>query len=149
MKTLKFILLALVLASALAFVIGQTGCSSTGNKLDPGGAYAPTNGPVQVQPDYAFFVVDSAFDLAYSTVNAAFQFEYDNRALLWKASPNIKHALDQIRPKAVDVRNRYIAARTAYMANPVPAGLSQLQSILAEIQSLATAAAAALPKGTQ
>jgi hypothetical protein len=94
----------------------------------------------------AFYTVDATYDLAYSTLDAAFKFERDNRALLWKASPTIKHTLDAVRPQAVQVNAEYLTARAAYIANPIPAGLSTLQSILAKVQQLSVTATAALPK---
>jgi hypothetical protein len=135
----------LFLLAGLAFGT-MTGCGKA--TLESGGAYAPVdaNGVAIVRPDLAFFEVDSAYDLAYSAVHAVFKFERDNRALLWKLSPDIKHTLDKARPQAVSANVRYAQARKAYLANPVPANLSTLQTILAEMQSLASAASAAVPK---
>ena len=135
-----------LLAIAIWVSLLVPACSTT--KLEPGGAYAPagTNGVAVVAPDYAFFIADSSFDLAYSALDAAFTFERDNRALLWNVSHKIKHTLDQLRPQALTVRNQYIAARVAYIANPTPAGLSTLQTALAKIKQLSAAAQAALPK---
>lgn len=132
--------LAISLALLGALLAAPIGCKHP--SLELGGAYAATN----TVPDYAFFVADSAFDLAYSTIDAAFKFERDNRALLWKISPDIKHTLDQIRPQASVVTTQYLTVRAAYMANPVPANLTTLQTVLAKMQQLATAATAALPK---
>lgn len=101
-----------------------------------------------VQPDYAFFIVDSAFDLAVSALDAAFTFERVNRAMLWKVSPDIKHGLDQVRPVAVQVKVDYAKARAAYMANPVPANLTILQQVLARAQQAAATAEAILPAGS-
>lgn len=136
-------LIALVAVVAL---LAGAGCKAT---LEQGGAYAPVDGSgaALIQPDYGFFIVDSAFDLAYSSIDAAFTFEYSNRVMLWRISPDIKHGLDSIRPQAVEIRNEYIKARAAYMANPVPAGLDQLQALLAKVQQLASTATALLPKG--
>jgi hypothetical protein len=126
-----------------------TGCKAT---LQPGGAYSPTvtnatTGVVTATqlPDMEFYNVDAAYLLARSTINAVFQFERDNRAAMWKISPNIKHTLDSIRPQAVKADSEYHRLRAVYMANPVPSGLDQLQTILARISQLATTAAAALP----
>lgn len=117
-------------------------------RLEPGGAYAPVdaNGAATVQPDLAFYQADAAFDLAYSTVDAAFKFENDNRVLLWKVSPQIKHTLDQIRPQASSVVLEWAKARQTYLANPVPANLTPLQAILAKIQQLAVTAQSVIPK---
>jgi hypothetical protein len=131
-------------------LMGLMGCSST--KLEQGGAYAPviTNSAgvvsLSMEPDYAFFVADSAFDLAVSSLDAAFTFERVNRAMLWQVSPQIKHGLDSIRPQAVQVKVDYATARAAYVANPVPANLSTLQAVLGKTQQLAGAAVAVLPK---
>ena len=133
---------------ALVACLGLSACKST---LEPGGAYAPTTtnavtGVITATqaPDMAFYNIDSAYLLAYSTANAAFDFERNNRAMLWKISPQIKHTLDTIRPQAVAANMRYLAARASYLANPVPAGLTQLQTILAEIGSIASAAQVAI-----
>lgn len=126
--------------------VGVIGCAM--KKLEAGGAYAPVaaDGTTQVAPDLGFYAVDSAFDIAYSAIDGAFKFERDNRALLWKVSPQIKHTLDQIRPQAWEAAQRYAAARKVYMANPVAANLSTLQEVLARVQAVSQAALAALPK---
>lgn len=142
-------ILAVSLCAVLALSLGS-GCGST--KLESGGAYAPaaTNGDGTVSatlaPDLGFYVVDSAFELAYSTVDAAFAFERNNRAALWKLSPEVKHGLDAVRLQASLVRLKYAQARQAYTANPVPANLELLQQVLGEAQALAAATAAALPQ---
>lgn len=137
----------------LASLLLVSGCAS---KLQEGGAYAPdpttnavTGIVTTIAADKPFFVVDSAFYLAYSAVDAAFTFERDNRATLWKLSPQIKHDLDAIRPDAVLARNAYMAARKSYIANPTPAGLDTLSTVLAKVQQLQTTANAvinSLPK---
>lgn len=121
-------------------------------RLEPGGIYAPgivaTNGvvtPTQ-QPDPAFYYTDASFALAYSAVDAAFEFERNNRVMLFKVSPDIKHTLDKIRKEAVLARDKYLAARRIYLANPVPPNLTQLESALEKIQQLSTTATAVLPK---
>ena len=133
-----------------------SGCQGS---LQPGGAYAPgttsvtvtasgasvTNFVATAAPDYPFFEVDASFDFAYSAVNAIFDFERDNRAMLYGISPTIKHTLDGFRPQAVSIRNDYIKARIAYMANPLPPNMSALQDALSRIKALATAAQAAIP----
>lgn len=137
------------LALAMVGALAVTGCKAT---LEPGGAYAPavtnSNGVVTATqaPDMAFYQVDAAFRVAYSTVDAVFKFEEDNRLALFKLSPDIKHTLDSIRPGAVKARDDYITARAAYMANPVPAGLSNLQTILLRMQQLTSAAQVVIPK---
>lgn len=136
------------------------GCAT--HRLAPGGAYAPgafTNAVsstgvtttvfvAESRPDFAFFAVDSAYDLTYSTLDGVFKFERDNRELLWKVSPSIKHTLDKIRVQAVSVNAQYLSARTAYIANPIPANLGILQQTLALLDQLAkTAQAVTAVKG--
>lgn len=156
-------IVSLLLFAGLA--IGVTGCQSSNARLAQGGAYAPvqivyvTNappdgGPITIltntvptqAPDFAFYATDAAFDLAYSTVNAAFQFEYDNRAMLWQVSPSIKHAIDAIRPQAAAAVSAWAKARQHYLANPTTAGLGTLQTLLSEVQSAAQAALIAVPQ---
>lgn len=125
------------------------GCKST---LQPGGAYAPSltnsDGTVTSRPDMVFYTTDSAFNLAYATINTVFELERTNRELLFRLSPDIKHTLDRIRPSAVDVATRWAIARQAYIANPTQAGLTGLQDILAKLQQIAVSVQAALPAGT-
>lgn len=120
-------------------------CKST---LQPGGAYAPVDaqGNALVAPDMSLFVVDSAYQLAYQATDTVFTAEKNNRDLLWKVSPNIKHTLDIIRPQAVKANADYLAARAVYLANPTPANLTGLKAILAKVQQLAITAQSALPK---
>lgn len=113
------------------------GCKSTPN-LEMGGAYAPVN--AQAQPD--LFIADSAYKLAYDTVDGVFKFERDNRAALQKISPGIKAGLDKIRPIAWKIDQRWCTARQAYVATPGAGSLSTLQGILAEMQRLIPAAQA-------
>lgn len=115
----------------------SAGCKKT---LEPGGAYAATN----TVPDITFYQVDSGFQAAYSTLDAAFTWERSNRDALWKISPSIKHDLDGIRPKAAEVVQNYAAARTAYKQHPTPAGLTTLQTILAKARQLMDTAQAVI-----
>jgi hypothetical protein len=128
--------LLLILLCSLALV----GCKTT---LESGGPYAHAG----QQADMAFYAVDGAFDLAFSTIDAAFKFEKQNRAELWKLSPDIKHTLDKIRPEASKIVRQYLTARDAYKKHPTPAGLTDLQFTLATIQRLAASALATIPKG--
>lgn len=141
MKKQKHIALLLIAIATLAF-------SCTSNKLQPGGAYAPTNTVVAVAPDIGFYTVESSFLLAESVVQTAFKFERDNRDMLWKISPDIKHTLDKIRPVSVEAIQRYAAARAVYKANPIPANLSTMQELLQKMQQLAASAQAAIKINT-
>lgn len=135
------LLILLIFPACLLFA----GCKAP--QLEAGGAYAPldANGVAIVAADPVFFEVDSAYDLAYSTIDGAFLFERQNRAALWQISPQIKHTLDAIRPQAWAVAVQYAKARQAYIANPVPANLSTLQSVLAHAQQLVATAQAVMP----
>lgn len=84
--------------------------------------------------------------LAYNAIDFIFTQEMNNRALLARVSPKITPAIDAIRPTAVDVRNKYVAASDAYAANPSPVGLSTMQNLITEIGKLAASAKAALQK---
>lgn len=142
----KFLGLIAVLGLAASLLIG---CKHT---LQPGGAYAPitvttnTAGVVVTNatalPDLTFYEVDAAFSMAYAALDGVFTWERDNRAVLWSISPQIKKTLDGIRPTAAQIVKDYAVARAAYKANPTPAGLATLQTILAKAQQLQAAAAA-------
>lgn len=135
-----------IAALVLPFFLVQ-GCA-TG--VQQGGAYAPvlTNSDGSITQlsaaDLPFYVVDSSFQAAYSVVDAAFNIERNNRTFLWGVNPKIKHTLDSIRPAAWQVVKDYTAARAAYIANPTPAGLSTLQTLLSKVQALAAAAQAVM-----
>jgi len=137
MNKTKTLLLAVALSVGLL-----TGCNKA--TLQSGGAYAPTNslGAATIAPDIAFYQIDGAFDVAYSATQAVLKFELDNRIYLFTLDPNIKHTLDGIRPQIVTAIQQYGIARAAYVANPTPAGLTTLQTILGKAQQLASAASA-------
>lgn len=147
--------LALSLGS---FVLGFTlifggsqlaGCKKT---LEAGGAYSgsvlETNlagGVVTNQvaaPDLAFYTTDLAFSSVDSLIDGVFNWERANRAFLWGRSPDIKRGLDKIRPTAWEIRKQYVLARETYKANPTPAGLDTLGTLLAKLQQLQTTATA-------
>lgn len=131
----------------LALLLAVAGLSCKHASLAPGGAYSGVSGGVtNAAPDFTFYAVDAAYDLAYSAIDAAFKFERDNRIMLWKVSPDIKRVLDRIRPQAVAINVKYLAARNVYIANPTPANLTPLQTFLSQLQQISTAATAALPK---
>lgn len=136
MKRLSSVLAVIALSSVL-----WMGCKST---LEPGGAYAPTN----AAPDKAFYVADGAFMVAAGTLDTVFRFERDNRAALWKLSPNIKHTLDKIRPEAATAVVAYKAAREQYEKQPTPVGLDLLNTVLSKLSALSSAAAAAVTNYT-
>jgi len=135
-----------ILCAASVALVVITGCKTP--TLESGGAYnvATTNiitGAVTSKPDFAFFAVDSAFDLSYKTIDGIFLFEQNNRAALWAISPDIKHGLDRARPVAADIAKRYVNARTAYQLNPSTGQLKTMEGLLSQIQTLAVTVQAA------
>ncbi len=133
----------------LASLAMVSGCKAP--NLEPGGAYnvVTTNavtGAVTSTPDFAFLAVDSAFDLAEQNVDRIFLYEQNNRASLWAISPEIKHALDRCRPIASSIVLRYKSARAAYIAKHSPEGLSTLNGLLSEIQTIQSTVQAAAPQ---
>jgi hypothetical protein len=137
-KTFLSALAALLFCAGLTFT---TGCNKA--TLAPGSMYTATN----AQPstlDYAFYQVDSAFSLAYATVDTAFNFEGKNAAFCWSISPDIKHTLDKIRPQALNLARQYAKYRALYMASPSSANLASLQATLNSLQPLTAQAQTAL-----
>jgi hypothetical protein len=128
----------LTILASICLLASFTACKST---LAPNGAYV-----VNGQPDMAFFAADGAYQVAYNTVDAVFTFEQKNRAYLWSISPQIKKTLDSIRPQAVKANQEYLIARTTYMSNPTPAGLTGVQQVLAKMQQLVATAISVIPK---
>lgn len=131
------------------------GCNSP--SLQSGGAYSysttnlvagTTNWVVTTTADLQLYQADTAFKLAYDTLNAVFLIERNNRTYLWNISPGIKHTLDSIRPGADKAVDEYLAARAAYIANPTPAGLTGMTAIITKIQQALFAANAAIGVGT-
>jgi len=150
MKLLRKLFLPVMALLSISLVltvpIALSGCKST---LEPGGAYAPvtvSNGITNAAPDMPLFLADSAYRLAFTSLDAVFTTEKVNREFLWKVSPDIKHALDKIRPDATKANADYLLARSVYIASPTPENLTGVHNFLAKIQQLATAAQAALPK---
>lgn len=129
-----FLALAL-LAPLLTLPVAFTGCKAP--RLEAGGVYAPTNATGQVvYNDLGLPLADASYKFAYETTLAVFAFERDNRAAIWAISPDVKHALDKARPQVVAIDLRWAQARHLYRAHPTPAGLTTLQTILAEINRL-------------
>ena len=125
-------ILSLILLAAL---LSLSACKSP--QLQPGGVYSPTNSVGQVvYNDIGLALADAAYKLAYETVGAVLKFEQDNEVVIWAISPDIKHALDKVRVTGNDINLRWANARKIYRLNPTPAGLSTLQTILAEVQRL-------------
>ncbi len=125
------------LAAALAF---GSGCHHTPT-LQPGGAYAPAivaNGVTNATsaPEIGLYLADASYKLSYDLVFGALTFERDNRAELAVKLPTLKANLDKIRPVVWDIDQRWAIARQIYKANPTAAGLTTLQTILAEIARL-------------
>lgn len=115
------------------------GCKSP--SLEPGGVYAPKDelGRV-VYSDIGLALADASYKFAYETVLSPLKFEKDNRAQIMALDPQIglkvKQALDKVRVEVWEVDVRWAKARNMYRANPTPVGLSNLQTILLELQRI-------------
>jgi hypothetical protein len=131
----KYLLLITIAAAIVGFGFG---CST--DRLEVGGAYAP---PGQA-PDLILFQADSAFDLTFTATQAIFKFERDNRAMLWKISPDIKHSLDKARPVAFKCGKEYQKARATYLLNPTPAGMDTLKTVLSKMSAIYASAVVVL-----
>ena len=110
-------------------------------KLEPGGAYAPTNAAgVVLYNDLGLALADASYKFAYETALTAARFERDNRAAIAALSPSVgasvKTGMDKMRAQVLEVDLRWAKARQAYKLRPTPGGLTTLQTILAEIQRL-------------
>lgn len=131
----KLIPFASVVLCAGLLIGCSGGCKSA--SLEPGGAYAPTNAAgAVIYSDKDLALADASYKFTYETIQSVFKFERDNRAAIWAVSHEVKHALDQARPVAVEIDHRWAAARNAYKKNPTPEGLTTLQTILAELNRL-------------
>lgn len=109
-----------------------------------GGVYAPTNELGQViYNDLGLALADASYKFAYETVLSVFRFEQKNRTAIFQMNPkvclDIKHAMDKAREQVWAVDLKWAATRKAYRLNPTPAGLTTLQTILAEIQRIVPA----------
>lgn len=136
--TARYIYVAIIGACLICASLTFTGCKTP--RLEVGGVYAPTNSVGEViYNDIGLALADTAYKFSYETVLAAFQFERDNRQAIWELSSTVKRDLDQLRPKVVEIDRRWAAARRVYKANPTPAGLSTLQTILSEINRIVPA----------
>ena len=135
-RKFKSIMAAIALALAVSIPLSiTTGCKTP--SLETGGVYAPTNSFGEVlYNDIGLVLADSSYKFSYETVLAVFAYERNNRQAIWDISPDVKHALDVLRPKVVAIDRKWVNARLLYKANPTPAGLSVLQTVLAEIQRI-------------
>lgn len=130
-----FAWLLVALVALVAMGLALTACKAP--HLEPGGAYAPTNSVgVVTSNDVGLALADASYKFAYESVVGVFEFERANRAEILKLTPSVKEELDKLRPQVVAVDQRWALAHRAYRANPTPAGLSTLGTILAELQRL-------------
>lgn len=129
-----------ILIVAVALTLSAlTACKTP--KLEAGGVYAPTNETgVVIYNDLGLALADASYKFAYEAAIGVFEFEKSNRAKIKALSPDIglsvKHELDKARVNVLLIDQRWAVARKAYKANPTPAGLSTVKSILSEIQRL-------------
>jgi len=128
---MKKLLLSLTLLSSLLI----SGCVlfNADKKLEAGGAYAKSD-TAEAMPE--LFLADSAFKTSYSAIVVVFNYEKANRLILWKISPNIKKKLDGYRDQVWEIQVQYAQARTAYLANKVPANLDAVTAALAKLTQL-------------
>lgn len=130
MKKLR-LLLPIVLA--VVTILFTSSCKTP--KLESGGPYSPTNSTGQViYNDIGLALADASYKFAYETTLDVMRFERNNRAAIWAISPDVKRKLDLIRPQVAEIDRRWAAARRDYRLNPTPAGLSVIQTVLAEMQ---------------
>src|SRR5690349_4555794 len=122
-----------LLLLVFALLVGSLAICCTKSTLQPGGAYNPVStnsaGVTTPAPDMGLFVADSAYQVAWNTLDAAFTTERNNRQMLWTISPQIKKTLDGIRPQASQFNDDYLRARAAYIANPVPTNLNGVNAV--------------------
>ncbi len=139
-----------IAAGATIIFGGAMGCQTS--KLAPGGVYAPvvagTTNAVAA-PEIGLYYADAAYKLAYDAVDGALVFEMNNRAALQKISPAIKTELDKIRPTVWQIEQRWALARQVYKTAPTPTGLTELQTIIAEIGRLVPVAQSQLSAAVQ
>jgi hypothetical protein len=134
------VVITITLAAMLCLLASLfAGCKT--QKLEPGGVYAPTNTLGQlVLNDRALALADASYKFAYETVLGVFKFEKENRAQIAAMSPTlgatIKEALDNGRTKVWEIDQRWALARKAYRANPTAAGMTTIQTVLAEIERI-------------
>lgn len=133
--------LGILMAVYIAISLASTGC---GTKLAAGGAYnlnpTGTNGVDSSLPDVGFYLADSSFDLAETTLDAAFKIEANNRVFLYQLNPGIKHGLDSIRKQSWSVIGDYTKARAKYIASHDPASLTDMQTANNQISTLSAQA---------
>lgn len=140
---MKYIGIAVLCGLAMILcTLASTGCQSKG--LAAGGAYnlnpTGTNGTDSSLPDVGFYLVDSAFDLGETTLDAALKIEMNNRAFYFKLNPAIKHSLDAIRPQAYAAITEYTTARAAYIATHSTNSLAIMQAANNQISGLSAQA---------
>lgn len=145
MKTKLKYLLAGAFVCAGLLTLTSTGCKTA--KLEVGGVYAPTNSLGQViYNDLGLALTDASYKFAYETAINACGFEKNHRAEIKAIIPSqwltIKNAFDGVRDSIWEVDSRWAVARRAYKLNPTPAGLSTVQTILAEMNRLVPTAQA-------
>ena len=147
-----YLMLTFAALAVLAIpLLTVTGCKN-GPNLESGGAYnqfsTNADGTVTAKKDTPLYVADQSFEVAYNTLNAAFTIEQNNADFFWKISPQIKKSLDKVRPGAWEAVKSYVAARDAYIKNPVPANLDGLNAVIARMQQFVYVANAALGQVT-
>lgn len=133
-------MIVLAIAACLVIIAGcSSGCKGVDKRLEAGGAYNRTvtntvTGTVTNVPNGLLFSADLTFKTLYGDFMAVSDFEFENRAALWKVSHQIKHDLDVARPKVRLIRAEFYAARKKYLDNPTPEGLNEIQRLLKQLE---------------
>jgi hypothetical protein len=120
MKFLRSVPLFLLL-SVLAVGTGGSGCGH----LAPGGVYAG---------DRVLYEADSTVVSAYEIFKEFVGWEKTNRDDLWKLSPDIKHAADNIRTNGPQWIDSAIRMREVYKSKPGPDTRTALTAALGVLQ---------------
>lgn len=127
---MKRTILILTAIAAIALV----GCVKGNKRLETGGAYAQVSGS-STNADYAFFAVDLTFKTVYSSVDAAYKFEFDNRDDIWKVSHKVKQVLDKTKPSITKAVIGYGIARQQYKLNPTASNLESMKGYISLLQT--------------
>jgi hypothetical protein len=141
MKTPSIKTVALSVLLLLVTLGILSGCKGT---LESGGQYTESitntmTGSISVKEDKFLYASDASFALIYKSLRAGFAIERNNRAYFWQISPDIKHALDTLRPKVQASINAYAAAREVYLLNPTPANQDAVSNALNKAQVILSA----------
>lgn len=148
MKSFKVFLSLLSTIAVLAVPIGLVGCSGgCARNLAPGGAYSTTNAAGLVTQDTALYTADKTIVESYDVLHAFVKFEFENRAALQAASPQVKIAADNVRKNARKWTDSAIASRDVYAASPTPENRNALNDATRVLREAITQAQSFIKSG--